>query len=195
MLNTWFTSDLHLGHGNIIKYSNRPFVNTDEMDAHLINEINKVVKPDDTLVNNGDWLFGPDKINRLLAYRKRIACQNIVTIWGNHDDTIRESKEVRDCFRFTGDFLEHHFGGKRFTLCHYALRVWNKSHHGAYHLYGHSHGTLPDDPTSRSFDCGVDTDLFGHKRFTPYSLEEVVNIMEKHKNFVPVDHHNQRTNP
>ena len=32
------------------------------------------------------------------------------------------------------------------VLCHYAMRVWQKSHYGAWMLYGHSHGTLPDNP-------------------------------------------------
>lgn len=189
MPNIFFTSDLHLGHTNIIKYSNRPFKDANEMDAYLLNEINKVVMPNDTMYMNGDWLFGPDKIRRFLEYRNRIACQDIITIWGNHDETIRESKEVRDALSWSGDFLECHVNKQRMTLCHYAMRVWDKSHHGAYHLYGHSHGTLPDEPTSRSFDCGVDTELFGHKRFTPYSLEEVHEIMKNHKKFVAIDHH------
>lgn len=192
-VNIWFTSDLHLGHANIIKYSNRPFANTQEMDAHIINELNKVVMPGDSLYMLGDWLFGPDKVRRFLEYRARIACQDILTIWGNHDDVIRHEKAVQNAMSWCGDFLEAHIGGQRFTLCHYAMRVWDKSHHGAYHLYGHSHGTLPDEATSRSFDCGVDTELFGHKRFTPYSLDEVHEIMKKHKTFAPVDHHNGKT--
>ena len=29
------------------------------------------------------------------------------------------------------------------VLCHYAMRVWDRSHYGSWHLYGHSHGNLP----------------------------------------------------
>jgi calcineurin-like phosphoesterase family protein len=33
MADVWFTSDFHLGHFNIIRYCNRPFVDTQEMNA------------------------------------------------------------------------------------------------------------------------------------------------------------------
>jgi calcineurin-like phosphoesterase family protein len=32
----WFTSDLHLGHANIIRYCDRPFAAIEEMDAFLV---------------------------------------------------------------------------------------------------------------------------------------------------------------
>jgi len=40
------------------------------------------------------------------------------------------------------------------VLCHYSLRVWDRSHYGSWHLYGHSHGNLP--PLENSLDVGVD---------------------------------------
>jgi calcineurin-like phosphoesterase family protein len=63
------------------------------------------------------------------------------------------------------------------------MKVWNKSHHGAWHLYGHSHGSLPDDINSLSFDVGVDS-----HDYKPISYEEVKRIMKK-KIFKPLDHH------
>ena len=55
--------------------------------------------------------------------------------------------------------------GLQLVLCHYAMRVWRNSHHGAIHLYGHSHGNLIGD--SQSCDVGVDC-----WRFSPVSIEE-----------------------
>jgi hypothetical protein len=46
------------------------------------------------------------------------------------------------------------------------------SHHGAWHLYGHSHGNLPDTPTSLSMDVGVDT-----HDFQPWHFDEINLLM------------------
>jgi calcineurin-like phosphoesterase family protein len=77
-------------------------------------------------------------------------------------------------------------GVRDITLLHYALRVWNKSHYSSWHLYGHSHGSLPDDPNSMSFDVGIDC-----HNYTPISFEQVKAIMAR-KTYVPVDHHGRR---
>jgi len=56
--------------------------------------------------------------------------------------------------------------------------VWRGSGRGNWHLYGHSHGTLPDLEESLSFDVGVDC-----HDFYPLSYDEVKAIMQ-HKNWV-----------
>lgn len=53
----WFTSDLHFGHANILKFCNRPWETTDEMNADLIKNWNSVVKPDDLVFDLGDFAF------------------------------------------------------------------------------------------------------------------------------------------
>jgi len=71
------------------------------------------------------------------------------------------------------------------TLCHYAMKVWNKAHHGAWQLFGHSHNTLPDDPNALQLDVGVDSwDFF------PVTVEQIHDRMAK-KTFKPVDHHDK----
>ena len=44
---------------------------------------------------------------------------------------------------------------------------------GAWQLYGHSHGNLPDDPLSLSIDVGVDS-----HEFCQWHFEEVQVIMK-----------------
>jgi calcineurin-like phosphoesterase family protein len=49
--------------------------------------------------------------------------------------------------------------------------VWERSHKGSYHVYGHSHQELP--PSGKSFDIGVE----GHD-YRPWSLEEIWSRMD-----------------
>ncbi len=80
---TWWTSDQHFGHKNIIKYCERPFATVEEMDFTMITNWNAVVGLDDTVMCVGDFSF-----------RDRNATQKIieslngtkVLILGNHDE-------------------------------------------------------------------------------------------------------------
>jgi calcineurin-like phosphoesterase family protein len=182
----FFTSDPHFGHANIIKYCNRPFASVEEMDRTIIDRWNERVGKDDTLYCLGDWCIwrGSRSLDEIAAsYREQINCGRIVMIWGNHDKKGRKNPNFQKLFDGVYDMLEVEIGDQLIVLCHYAMRVWNKSHHGSFHLYGHSHGSLSDDPNSRSFDCGVDS-----FNFYPISFEEVVEIMAR-KKWKPVDHH------
>jgi len=182
----FFTSDPHFGHANIIKYCNRPFASVEEMDGVIIERWNASVAAGDTLYCLGDWCMwrGSRSIGEVAAgYRERINCRTIHFIWGNHDKHGRWDERFQKQFQSVHDLLEVEISGHFLVLCHYAMRVWNKSHHGSYHLYGHSHGSLPDDPAARSFDCGVDA-----FQFAPVSLDEVVEIMGR-KSWRPIDHH------
>ena len=182
----FFTSDWHLGHRNIIRYCQRPFASVEEMDDAIIANTNALVQSDDMLYHLGDWSFGmrgKSFAGAAEAYRSRVQCKNIVLIWGNHDRRGRGDARFQRLFQSTHDLLELTLGEQFIVLCHYAMRVWNHSHHGSYHLYGHSHGSLPDDLHARSFDCGVD--CFD---FKPISLEQVTAIMQA-KQWQPVNHH------
>ncbi len=179
----WFTSDTHAYHANIIRYSKRPWKTADEMSLALAEKINSVVAAGDILVHAGDFAW----TGKVEQFRSMINCRNIFFVYGNHDREIRKDKKLQSLFVKCTELYE--LKHPDITVCHYAMRVWNKSHHGAIHLYGHSHGLLPDDPNSRSIDIGVDTCLFGHERFMPYCMDEIDSIMHKHKNWKPIDHH------
>src|SRR5689334_2874552 len=56
------------------------------------------------------------------------------------------------------------------------MRIWNRSHHGAWHLYGHSHSKLPAAEGSQSMDVGVDTNAFH-----PYHLDEIRTRLALHR--------------
>lgn len=167
MRNIWFTSDFHFGHFNIIRYCNRPFGNTQEMDDVIAERMNACAKPNDVLYFLGDFCMG--RVEQVAAYRKRLACKTIHFIEGNHDKTTRKQQQL---FAFWGVLLELNVAKQRIVLCHYAMRVWPHHAQGAWHLYGHSHGNLTDEPLSLSMDVGVDT-----HDFRPWHFDEIQTVM------------------
>jgi len=174
-MNTWFTADTHFGHSNIIRYCNRPFSDSVEMDNAIIANWNNVVGKDDLVYHLGDFCFGNfdhyfNQLNGLIIFIK-----------GNHDKIAWQNRAK--FYSSSDSYREIKVNEQEITLSHYSFRVWNESHYGSWNLYGHSHGSLPDDPNARAIDVGVDC----HK-FTPISFEQIAAIMEK-KNFKPIDHH------
>ena len=181
----WFTSDTHFGHANIIRYSNRPYSSAAEMDADLIEKWNSVVKYDDLVFHLGDFCFGG--VDRWEEIRDQLNGE-IILIRGNHDKL--QNGQIRNLFSGVYDYLKIQVydedasqNWQDLILSHYSFRVWDKSHRGSFQLYGHSHGSLPDDPNARAFDCGVDC-----HNYTPISYAKVKEIMLT-KNFKPIDHH------
>lgn len=85
----WFISDTHFGHNNVIKYCNRPFENTEEMDKALINNWNNLVSKDDIIYHLGDVAMTTNK-ERLRNYLSKLNGYKIL-VKGNHDS--RKSKD------------------------------------------------------------------------------------------------------
>jgi len=86
---TFFTSDTHFGHRNIINLSNRPFRDVQHMNEMLVMHWNSNVSPDDTVVHCGDVAMGP--IRESMEYIQRLNGYKILVI-GNHDRNFRLGK-------------------------------------------------------------------------------------------------------
>lgn len=191
----FLTSDTHFEHANIIKYSGRPFSSVEEMDEQLIDNINNNVGVDDHLYHIGD--FARYDIEK---FRKAIKCKHVILITGNHDRRLKSwhrnlFEGVYAYYELTTEVENQKI---EIMMFHYACRVWNKSHHGTYHAYGHSHASLPEDPHARSMDVGVDSiarklspdggKTLRPEDYRPISVLEFHNWM-KVKEWKPVDHH------
>jgi calcineurin-like phosphoesterase family protein len=171
----FFTSDLHFDHTNIIKFCERPFSSAEEMNEVLISNWNDVVQSSDDVYILGDFSF---------ARKPELACNHLrrlkgrkFLIRGNHDEHLLKFKEFRKMFCSVSDILEIKVSKIHIVMCHYAMRVWNKSHNGSIHLYGHSHGTL--SPADKSVDVGVDSHFVtGVKHYRPFSLDEIMTCMD-----------------
>ena len=176
----FFTSDTHFNHVKCFELF-RPgrFSSLDEMNETMIERWNSRVSKGDRVYHLGDVALGkPEAASQILS---RLNGQ-IFLIRGNHESTA-EHRLCKDRFVWIKDYYGLKVGDQKIYLCHYAFRVWNRMHHGSWHLYGHSHGTLPDIETLRSFDVGVDC-----WDFHPVSYDEVAAKMAA-KRFEPVDRH------
>lgn len=78
----YFTSDLHIGHHNIIKYCNRPYASVEEMNEALVNNWNSVVTDNDHVWILGDLCMG--KIEDSLKIAARLNGWKTL-LPGNHD--------------------------------------------------------------------------------------------------------------
>jgi calcineurin-like phosphoesterase family protein len=200
-MNIWFTSDSHFGHTNIAgpKISTwssgyRDFNSVHEMNMALVNGINKYVKEDDILYHLGDWSFGG--VQNIFQFRNYIICKNIHLVLGNHDQHIID-KEIKyhdttfnpiELFSSVQDVLTIELGKTKLFLSHYSHRVWLGSHKGVIHLYGHSHGSIPD--YGKSMDVGVDVAFKKFGEYRPFNIGDITNIMSK-RTIEKIDHHGE----
>lgn len=159
--NIFFTADTHFGHGRIIQYCNRPFADAEEQDYQIIDRLNSVLRPGDVLYHLGDvgWSSFPVRAQFL----DRLRTKEVHLILGNHDK-LNKMKEYP--FRSISEIKSITIDGQQVVLCHYAMRSWRNKGHGAFQLYGHSHGKMPG--LGRQMDVGVDTN-----NFFPYEWSEV----------------------
>lgn len=181
----WFVSDSHFGHANVIKFCNRPFENVEQMNEALIKAWNDVVDKDDDVYHLGDVSLTNSK-NTLNILKRLNGNKYLIT--GNHEKSVLSNELTRKQFIWIKDKHEFYVGSQMIVLCHYGMRVWNKSHHGAIHLYGHSHDSMEDTPWGRSMDVGVDSAFRILGEFRPFSFDEIKAIMDTRTDN-PVDHH------
>lgn len=179
---TFFTSDTHFGHANIIRFCNRPFQNVEEMNEVLIENWNKVVSKDDTVFHLGDFAFGGSSVWNSIIPRLN---GHINLIIGNHD-----RKNLRQGYMSYFDMvvpqLQIEIEDNSIYLNHYPFLCYGGSYRGVWQLFGHVHSGPGADGLDISrlrvllptqYDVGVD-----NNNFTPISYREVKNKIEAQKN-------------
>lgn len=166
----YFTSDLHLGHRNVIHLCNRPFASIDEMDAALIENWNHKVHRNDTVYILGDLMFRnekpPEEYLRQLKGKKHL-------IIGNHDRSWIKNCDLDSYFESVTNLTFISDGKRQMTLCHYPMMSWPHSQR-CYMVFGHIHGNTDADywpliaKSALMLNAGVDIN-----RFTPVTFEEM----------------------
>jgi calcineurin-like phosphoesterase family protein len=187
-MTVWFSSDLHFGHANIIKYCERPFNDVGHMNQALISGWNEVVQPGDTVWVLGDVSLG--SIEDSLALVGRLNGSKLL-VAGNHDRCW--PSHGPKAMRWIDRYLEAGFaeimpnevsltvGTIEVRMCHFPYR--GDSHdadryvderpadHGGWLLHGHVHERW----RQRDRMINVGTDAWN---FRPVSDHEIAKLIE-----------------
>lgn len=139
----FFTSDLHFGHENVIRFDNRPFASVEEMDAELVRRWNAKVGKGDLVYVLGDliWKSRNGDAHSLI----RSLNGQIILIKGNHDRFLHNA-QARASLAGIKDYDDicvtlEDGSVRRCILSHYFIPFYNGHRHQAIHLHGHSHFT------------------------------------------------------
>jgi len=182
----WFISDIHVDHTNVLHLSKRPFKNVQEMEQTIIENINKVVRPNDVLILVGDVSLG--KKESWVRFLSALTTKNVILVKGNHD---RWQSIPKDMLLMIVEQMVIRMHGFLFVVSHYPYRCsawrafWRRLHPsvlspkrprdtGLWLLHGHDHRTsrlVHYHP--RMISVGVDAN-----DFKPISGEEIIRIVQ-----------------
>jgi calcineurin-like phosphoesterase family protein len=182
-MTTWFTSDQHFGHRNIIQCCNRPFSSLDQMHEGLISRHNAVVATEDDVWHLGDFAMDDRLVQTflpLLNGRHRLVA-------GNHDKCHpchRRSEAAKRkylLYGFDGVYQEVRLGPWLLNHLPYVgdsaheprYPEWRPKDDGRWLLHGHVHELWK--VRDRMVNVGVD-----QWNFAPVSLETIEKLVPDH---------------
>lgn len=169
MQNTFFVSDTHFQHKNIVKFKQRdanhktletdlrPWDDVDAHDEALIENWNKVVKPGDKVYHLGDMVIP----NRGLAQFLRLN-GSITVIMGNHEEApARKLLEYVPNLRGSKEFYN------RGWICtHIPIHDSQVDERWKLNIHGHLHDAVVNDP--RYLCVSME-----HIAFTPLHIDDI----------------------
>lgn len=166
MNETFFISDLHLGHQNMAL--KRGFESADEMNEHIINSWNSVVNKKDTVYILGDITMEKSSfyylLDRLKGFKK--------VILGNHDQPQHVPELLKHVNSVSG--LVYLRSSSRLTtrrdiiLTHAPIHPQELEYRFNFNIHGHVHeNTLPDQRY-----INVSAEVI---EFTPKTLDQLLN--------------------
>lgn len=143
MINIWLRSDDHLGHENTwakFKRSDgtplRPFESTDEMNWTMIENHNRVVKPQDKVYYLGDVV-----INKKFL--------PLIKLMNGHKRLVRGNHDIFATQMYLDNGFEEVYGVRvleDMILSHVPLRESSITPRFGVNVHGHTHANYIDDP-------------------------------------------------
>jgi len=178
---TYFWSDSHFFHNNVITLCRRPFSSVEDMHRGLIQNYNDVVGKDDTCIWVGDCFFS-DSTSKVLSVMNQLNGTKVL-VRGNHDYSFQ--KMLRRGFSVVMDEMWVMMGGHHVQIKHYPflpaqfnldmpdwqlklvnledrIRFINRrpKREGQILIHGHTHQAKTFSKEDRSIHVGVDSNEF-----------------------------------
>ena len=161
----FFIADTHFNHENIIKYCNRPFNNTYEMNEYIIEKWNSVVKNNDTVYHLGDVGFGSlQEVKNLI---ERLNGTKIL-LKGNHDFKIGINtwKEMGSSEVYKKKIIIDNL-----VLTHAPIEEVGENQ---INIFGHIHDKPLDERFDKRNHICVSCDVID---YTPVSIEMITSVI------------------
>ena len=180
----FFTSDLHFGHENVIRFDNRPFNTVEEMDEEMIKRWNAKVRKGDIVYVLGDFIWKA-ATNEAVSIIRRLNGQ-IILIKGNHDRFLHNAaaKKALAGIKDYDDICVTLEDGttRRCILSHYFIPFYNGHRYQAIHLHGHSHLTeeaaeevrITTELNEKGYDLKIYNVGCMYWNYTPVTLDEIL---------------------
>ena len=174
----YYISDLHIHHKNVIRFDNRPFADTDLMNAVLVNNWNERITEDDHVYVLGDafWKNEEESLKILKELKGHLHL-----VRGNHDAV---KGRLRFQWESIEDYMEVNDNGRFVILSHYPIPFYRNQHYGAVMLYGHVHNTreweLVEKWQKEVWNVGIPSRLINvgcmmpYMKYTPRTLDEIL---------------------
>jgi len=180
----YFTSDLHFGHENVIRFDNRPFETVEEMDAELVRRWNAKVDRGDLVYVLGDMIWktkNDDALNIIKSLNGQI-----ILIKGNHDRFLSNAK-AKNALAAVKDYddicvMLEDGTTRRCVLSHYFIPMYNGHRYQGIHLHGHSHFTdeadFEIDLAEQLNNQGIRNEIYNvgcmYWNYEPVTLDEIL---------------------
>jgi len=192
-----YISDTHFGHKNIMRYDNRPWANTVNMEHDMIELWNKTVDPNDTVYILGDVVWS-NKYEEWVRILKQLNGQKHI-VKGNHDKT--EILNLLKEYNFIRNWSHQEVvqdpganGKARYVVLNHSPMPFfvNMHHDNTYHLYGHVHISWDAQcikhvrkqiedlylHESRMYNVGC---MIRGMDYAPRTLDEIIDIDRKNR--------------
>jgi len=166
--NIFLISDTHFDHTNIIKYCNRPFKSTSEMNKVMLNNWNKTVNKRDIVFFLGDMRCG--KKSRKTDYWLERLNGKIYFINNKYNPTHDTKSRITKYY----DMLVIRYNDKKLLLVHDPIDIpknWNE-----WVICGHHHNNLPKDYpliNGKTKSMNVSVELI---KYTPINIMKLFDL-------------------